>query len=56
MKKEKVPLKQPGFVTCLAYDERNKIYGVAATDGYLHFYQQGKLRLEYLKSLECPCI
>jgi hypothetical protein len=56
IKKEKVPLKAPGFITSITYDEQNKIYGASSTDGFLHFYQQGKMRLEYLKSIECPCI
>ena len=56
VKKEKIPLKSPGFITSITYDEKNKIYGASSTDGYLHFYQMGKLRLEFLKSIECPCI
>ena len=39
LKKEKLPLHSPGFITSITYDERNKIYGASSTDGYLHFYQ-----------------
>ena len=49
-------MKKDGFVTGVAYDEKNKIYGVSSTDGYLHFYQKGKIRIEFLKSIETPCI
>ena len=36
--KEKVPLKVEGFITSIAFDEKNQIYAISATDKNLHFY------------------
>lgn len=44
-------MKSEGYVTCLAYDEKNKIFGLSSTDKYLHFYQKTKMKIEYLKSI-----
>lgn len=54
--KQKVPLKKPGFVTSVAYDEKNMIFAVASSDQCLHFYQKGKLRIDYLKSMVADVI
>ena len=54
--KYKVPLRKPGFVTSIAYDDNNKIYACASSDGCLHFYQKGKIRIEFLKTIEAPNI
>jgi len=54
--KHKVPLRKPGFVTSIAYDEDNMIYGVASSDGCLHFYQKGRIKVDLLKTIVAPNI
>ena len=54
--KYKVPLKKPGFVTSIAYDDKNMIYAVASSDGCLHFYQKTKIRIDFLKTIVAPNI
>ena len=49
-----IPMKKPGFVTSIAYDEKNLIYAITSSDGYLHFCQKTKIRIDYLKSIEVP--
>ena len=43
-------LKKNGFVTAIAYDEKNKMFGITTTDGQLHFYTKSKIRIEHQKS------
>ena len=54
--KYKIPLKKAGFVTSVAYDDNNMIYAVASSDGCLHFYQKGKIRIDFLKTIVAPNI
>ena len=56
VKKMKSPLKKEGFINCVTYDESNKLYVCTATDGYIHFFQKSKIKIDFLKSVEAPCI
>ena len=47
-KKKTVPLQKEGFITGIAYDPEKELYGITCSDSYIHFYQQSKVRLEYL--------
>jgi WD40 repeat protein len=49
--KETPPYCKPAFVNSVAYDERNKMFGVCTTDGQLHFYTKGKMQIEYRSSI-----
>lgn len=46
---EKIQMVKSGFVTCIAYDEKSKIFGVTTTDGQLSFYTKSKIRIELIK-------
>ena len=48
VKKKSVPLVREGFVTGIAYDAEKELYGITCSDSHIHFYQQSKVRLEYL--------
>jgi len=37
-RREKIPMKKEGYITSIAYDDKNKIFGITCTDGYIHFY------------------
>jgi hypothetical protein len=56
VKKMEVPLKKEGFVNSVTYDEENKLYVCTATDGYIHIFQKSKIKIDFLKSTETPCI
>jgi WD40 repeat protein len=51
-----LPVKTDCFVTCVAYDEKSMIYGFTCTDKKVYFYQKGKIRIEFLKSIDTPVI
>lgn len=51
-----MPLKRQGFITSIAYDDKNRIFAIATTDCQVHFYSKTKIRIEHQKSGEAPCI
>lgn len=53
---EKMIMKKSGFVTSIAYDDKNKVYGISTTDGQLHFYTKSKIRIELLKTQQADSI
>ena len=48
--------QKKAFVTSVAYDEKNKIFGICTTDSSVHFYIKTKVGIEYLKSVKAECI
>jgi hypothetical protein len=56
IKKEILPLKKPGFITSIAYDEKNKLFGVTATDNFIYIYAKTKIRIELINTIESECI
>ena len=56
VKRETLPFKKQAFVTCCAYDERNKLFGITATDKMLYIYQKTRIKIELFKVLEADCI
>ena len=56
IKREILPLKKPGFVTSIAYDEKNKLFGVTATDNFIYIYAKTKVRIELINTIETECI
>lgn len=51
-----VPLRMDGFISSITYDEENKLYVCTSTDSYIHFFQKSKIKIDYLKSCQTPCI
>ena len=51
-KREVIPFKREGFITSIAYDGDRGCYGVATSDGNLHFYVKTKVRLEPFKCID----
>ena len=56
IKREPLPFKKSAFVTCCAYDEKNKLFGITATDKMLYIYQKTRVKIELLTVLEAECI
>ena len=40
--KETMPMKKNGFITSVAYDEKNRIFAATTTDNGMHFYIKKK--------------
>jgi len=55
-RKIELPFKKKSFVTCIAFDEKQMIYGITCSDNQIYFYLKGKVRIELLKVIEAPCL
>lgn len=51
-KKIAVPLTN-GFISGIAYDDKNMIYACTTTDKKIYFYKQGKVKMEGPKVIDC---
>lgn len=54
-KKIALPLTH-GFISAIAYDDKNMIYGCTSSDKHIFFYKKGNVKMEGPKIIEAPCI
>lgn len=56
VKKIELPKQNNLFITSVAFDDNSLVYGVAATDKKVYFFKKGKVKYDFLYSIETPCV